>query len=291
VENSMIRVSFLTVFILSAALGTVSAHDGREGSASADHMTHYELRLEPGEQESFRVTWADQVLKARWLFLLSATVTGDADVRVNLRAPNAETPFVTWDWDADADVHTQIVELPEDGFYDLTFFSSAQSSESAHISYQFDQSCECTGKNLDLEGGVILFQQQAEVGERIQFSIDRFEGRDFFVWAGVRNENVLSWKDGFDSVAIGSNTRNEVVIDYVADRPGLQYFFIESISGVGFVVPEYTPLGTYYTTRRGQPSRLLGIAISLLSLIVVPLLVYAIIRAGVRAGGDSGARK
>jgi len=189
IRGSIEGILALSFFLLT--LGTVSAHEGVD-DASADHMSHYEISLGPGEQESIRVTWAGQILKARWLFLLSARVTGDAVVRVEMTAPNGNAPLASWDWEADGDVHTQVVELPQDGFYDLSFFSSPGSPETAEITFQFDQSCECTGKKLDLEGGVILFQQEVETGDRIQFSFDRLPGRDFYVWAGVRRRNALS---------------------------------------------------------------------------------------------------
>ncbi|MEE8442096.1 MAG: hypothetical protein V3S41_10260, partial [Spirochaetia bacterium] len=90
------------------------------------------------------------------------------------------------------------------------------------------------------------------------------------------------------SCCTGSKAGDQIAVDYIADRSGLHYFFIESISGVGFVVPEYTPVGTFYTISDGRPARPFVIAIALLSFIAVLLLTHIIIRRRARANGDSG---
>ncbi len=267
IRAAIISVVLLNFFLFSIA--SVSAHD--EASDERDHMTHYELRLEPGADKTFKVTWDGQPLKARWIFLISAKMSGDALTKVSLSGPDSETPFISWDWTVDGNTHTHVAELPQDGFYDLSFINSSESLEAVDISFQFDQSCECVGKNLDLKGGVIVFQQKVEENDRIRFDFGELPGTDFFVWAGARNHGPLIWKGGFDLVAEASNAQGKISIDYITDRSGTHYFFIESISGTGFIVPEYTVNGALGSSDRGMPDRafLLPTALSILLCVIL----------------------
>ena len=225
--------------LLLLNLTLVSAHDGEEGLRESDHSTHYELKLTPGGSRVFKVAWDAQPLKARWLFLLSAKMNGDGQVAVNLRTSGNAHPFVSYDWTVDGETHTELAEIPEDGFYYLAFLNSEFSNGTVDISFQFDQSCECTGKILDLDGGVVVFQQKVEKDEKVHFPFTGSEGVDFRVWVGVRNQDPLRWKTGFDIVAEASKSGSRVWMDYTAETGGTHYFFVESVSGTGFIVPDY----------------------------------------------------
>jgi hypothetical protein len=229
----------LALALLLFSPGFAAAHEGHEAE-DADHQFRYELELSPGDSRAFRVTWGEQPLKARWIFLLSGEMTGNAQVAAELIAPGSDEPFAAWDWVVDGQTHTKVTELPEDGYYELVFSSSGESSGPARIGFQFDQSCECTGKWLDLDGGVVVFQQKVEKDDTIQFTFAEPEGADFFVWSGMRNGAPLTWKRGFSPVAAASKSGKRITMDYVAEEAGIHYFFVESISGAGFISPEYS---------------------------------------------------
>ncbi len=228
----------LLVYLLFSSM-YVAAHDSEEASSESDHMTHYELELRPGGSRIFKVTWGGQPLKARWLFLLSAQMRGDGQVVVKMQGSGSEHPFATYDWAVDGKVHTELTEIPEDGFYNLTFLNSEMSNDTVDIRFQFDQSCECVGKILDLDGGVVVFQQKVEKGEKVHFAFAEPDGAYFRVWAGVRNRKPLKWKTGFDIVADALKWGGRLQMDYTVETGGTHYFFIESVSGTGFIVPEY----------------------------------------------------
>ncbi len=263
----------LVCFLISPVF--MAAHEGQDVS---DHSIHYELELKPGESKTFNITWADQPLKARWIFLLSARMTGDAGATVKMYAPDSEKPFLTWDWPVDGNVHTQVTELPEDGFYELAFFNSEASPEAVAISFQYDQSCECTGKLLDLDGGVVIFQQKVEKDEVVRFAISEPESTNLFVWSGVRNNNPLTWKDGFDLTATGIKSQRRITVDYTAEVSGVHYLFVESIFGTGYILPEYSqPIVFDAGKDDGRSKRLVWFAaIGLILLTLTPLIIIAL---------------
>ena len=249
-RSAILSGLFLSFFLFPGRF--VLAHDQDEDLLEGDHLTHYELDLKPGQSKTIKVTWDGQPLKARWIFLLSARMSGKSKTTVELHAPKDDMAFAVWDWTVDGEVHTQVAELPRDGFYNLTFFNSVASSEPVNISFQFDQSCECTGKISDLESGVIVFQQKVDKDDEIHFSFTEPAGADFAVWAGVRNQNPLTWKEGFDLVAKASKSGDRIKMDYSVGSKGIHYFFVESIFGVGVIMPEYTLQETFGLSNDGR---------------------------------------
>ena len=105
-RSSILSGLFLSFFLFSSVF--VLAHEKDEDLIESDHLTHYELDLEPGQGRTIRVTWDGQPLKARWIFLLSASMSGKAKTTVELFAPKDDTAFAVWDWTVDGEVHTRV---------------------------------------------------------------------------------------------------------------------------------------------------------------------------------------
>ena len=269
-----LRLLFVFLFLATTSVG---AHDGEEESSETDHTTHYELELSPGQKRIFKITWDGQPLKARWIFLLSAKMSGKAETTVELQSPDDDTAFAVWDWIVDSEVHSRVAEIPRDGYYNLTFFNSEKSSDPVKISFQFDQSCECIGKILDLEGGVIVFQQKVKKDDEIHFTFTEPEGADFSVWAGIRNKNPLTWKGGFDQVAKASKSGDRIKMDYSAGSNGIHFFFVESISGVGAIVPEYTLQEIFEPNNEGRSDTVVLWIIASVSILLGSILFVFIV--------------
>lgn len=155
----------LVVLLLLPAAG---AHDPAdvdgarlEPGSYLNHLRPWDVALEAGQNTSQILAFEGTPMPEGWLLVVQGVVE-DGTVQVSVRDNGT---LAAWTWGEGR--NTETVRLAHTGFPELRVRNVGEGNGSATLSY--DQTCDCIGKATALERGPLLFNIDADAGQRVAF--------------------------------------------------------------------------------------------------------------------------
>src|SRR5262245_49190440 len=175
------------------ALLVCGAAPARAAEGGVDHVTLMEGALAPGASQLYLLKFGEGDLRRGWLFALVGQVREGA-AELTLLDPAGQAA-AQWRWEATDAPRWEGIAIPRDGEYRLRVASAGATA--LRYTLYYDQSCFCAGKQLPLEGGVVVFQGSAPAGSSVEAWLSAEGDLETSVQVAYRSRPAGRWPDDY----------------------------------------------------------------------------------------------
>lgn len=149
---------------ITGAPAALADHESADGFV--DHFRVHEDTLEPGAEHRLPIQSASHGdLRAGWIYILHAIVDGNHSLQASLQHKHEPVAEYTWHHDTPTTGYTKIQST---GAHELVITNPGE--QAVDYRFYYDQSCNCEGKMIPLEGGSVMFNYPLPAGSEIQLS-------------------------------------------------------------------------------------------------------------------------
>jgi hypothetical protein len=265
---------------LALLLAIVGGGPARAEEGGVDHVTLMEGELAPGASRVYQLKFGEGDLRRGWLFALVGQVrAGAADLAL---LDPAGQPAAQWRWEPTDAPRWEGIAIPRDGEYRLRVGSAG--AQALRYSLYYDQSCYCAGKQLPLEGGVVIFQASAAAGSPVEAWLATEDGVETSVQVAYRTGAAGRWPSDYRVLPVaprpdtqGDGSFRQESLAFTAESPDPYYLIVQSRKGTGgisFLAQEGGAIELVQAAP-ARPSWLLWVAGAAASVAVVALSMAA----------------